>query len=168
MLRWSLRSLFVSALFLAAAWAQVDTGAISGIVSDSTGAIVPAALVTITQRDTNVQLNISTNESGFYSAPALRPGSYDVTVAKAGFQSQKKTGIDLRVQDRLELNFTLALGATSSEITVEAAAALLETETSSLGQVVQEKTVTDLPLNGRTFIQLATLTAGTLASTRTQ
>ncbi len=65
------------------------------------------------------------------------------------------------------MNFSLAIGATSTEVTVAAQAPLLESETSSLGQVIQEKTVTDLPLNGRSFIQLATLTAGTLPSTRT-
>ena len=164
------RSSYLTVLVLscASAWAQVDTGTISGIVSDASGAIVPAAQVTITQHDTNVQMNLSTNESGFYAAPGLHPGVYDVAVSKLGFQTQHKNGIQLSVQDRLEVNFGLTLGATSSEVTVEATAALLESETSSLGQVVQEKTVTDLPLNGRTFIQLATLTAGTLASTRTQ
>lgn len=148
--------------------AQVDTGAISGIVTDSSGAIVPGAQVTITQEDTNVHTALPTNNAGFYSAPALRPGHYDIEVAKAGFQAQRKNGIELRVQDRLELNFTLAVGAASSEVTVQAAAPLLESESSSLGQVIDEKTVNDLPLNGRTFIQLATLTAGTLISTRTQ
>ena len=97
----------------------------------------------------------------------MHPGHYDVAVTREGFQSQKKTGLELRLQDRLEVNFSLAIGATSTEVTVAAQAPLLESETSSLGQVIQEKTVTDLPLNGRSFIQLATLTAGTLPSTRT-
>ena len=97
----------------------------------------------------------------------MHPGHYDVAVTREGFQSQKKTGLELRLQDRLEVNFSLAIGATSTEVTVAAQAPLLESETSSLGQVIQGKTVTDLPLNGRSFIQLATLTAGTLPSTRT-
>jgi hypothetical protein len=156
------------AISLATAAAQVDTGVISGIVTDSSGAIVPGASVTVTQQETNVRATLSTNEAGFYSAPALHPGHYDVAVGKEGFQAQRKTGIELRVQDRLEVNFNLTVGATSTELTVAAAAPLLESETSSLGQVIQEKTVTDLPLNGRAFIQLATLTAGTLLSTRTQ
>jgi hypothetical protein len=74
---------------------------------------------------------------------------------------------DLRVQDRLEINFQLQLSATSTEITVAAVVPLLESATSSLGQVIPEQTITDLPLNGRNFIQLATLTAGTLPSSRT-
>lgn len=147
--------------------AQVDTGAISGVVTDSSGAMVPGAHVTIRRLETNVSSALVTNGSGFYSAPALRPGHYEISVVQTGFQTQKRTGIELRVQDRLELNFKLPVGATTTEMTVTAAAPLLESETSSLGQVVQEKTITDLPLNGRNFIQLATLTAGTLPSTRT-
>ncbi|MDQ2900517.1 MAG: TonB-dependent receptor, partial [Acidobacteriota bacterium] len=147
--------------------AQVDTGAVSGVVTDRSGSVVPAAHLRITQVDTNAQTDLDTNESGFYSAPALRPGRYEISVAKEGFRPQKSQPFDLRVQDRAEVNFQLDLGATSSEITVSASAPLLESETSSLGQVIEEKTVTDLPLNGRNFIQLATLGAGTLPSTRT-
>ncbi|MDQ6665211.1 MAG: carboxypeptidase-like regulatory domain-containing protein, partial [Acidobacteriota bacterium] len=147
--------------------AQVDTGAVSGVVTDRSGSVVPAAHLRITQVDTNAQTEIDTNESGFYSAPALRPGRYEISVVKEGFRPQKSQAFDLRVQDRADVNFQLDLGATSSEITVSASAPLLESETSSLGQVIEEKTVTDLPLNGRNFIQLATLGAGTLPSTRT-
>ncbi|MEO7145196.1 MAG: carboxypeptidase-like regulatory domain-containing protein, partial [Bryobacteraceae bacterium] len=161
------RRLALLALCAGTALAQVDTGAISGVVTDESGAVIPGAQVTVTQLDTNVQVALSTNTAGFYSAPALHPGRYGVTVSKNGFQAQKRTGLDLRVQDRLELNFKLALGATTTEITVTAAPTVLESETSSLGQVIEEKTITDLPLNGRSFIQLATLTAGTLPSTRT-
>jgi len=163
----SLRRLAIFAISCAAAMAQVDTGTISGIVTDSSGAIVPGAQVTVTRQETNIHVTLSTNEAGFFSAPALHPGHYDVAVTKEGFQSQRKTGVELRLQDRLEVNFSLAIGATSTEVTVAAQAPLLESETSSLGQVIQEKTVIDLPLNGRSFIQLATLTAGTLPSTRT-
>ncbi len=163
----SLQRLALFAISCAAAMAQVDTGTISGIVTDSSGAIIPGAQVTVTRPETNVHVTLSTNEAGFFSAPALHPGHYDVALTKEGFQSQRKTGVELRLQDRLEVNFSLAIGATSTEVTVAAQAPLLESETSSLGQVIQEKTVTDLPLNGRSFIQLATLTAGTLPSTRT-
>jgi hypothetical protein len=157
-------------LFVAASGllvAQTDTGAISGIVTDASGAIVPGARITITSEATNVSVVVATNAAGFYSAPALHPGRYDIEVARDGFQPIKKTGAELRVQDRLEINFTLAVGATSTAVTVTAPPPVLESETSSLGQVVEEKSMNELPLNGRTFIQLATLTAGTLPSTRT-
>ncbi len=147
--------------------AQVDTGAIAGVVSDNTGAVVPGVKIVITHEATNLQTILKTNDSGFYAAPALRLGRYSISATMEGFRGETKTGIELRVQERLEINFQLEVGATTSEITVTAAAPLLESETSSLGQVVEERTITDLPLNGRNFIQLATLGAGTLPSTRT-
>lgn len=147
--------------------AQVDTGAVAGVVTDRSGAVVPGATVVIAEESTNIQTALKTNESGFYSAPALRPGRYQITVSKEGFRTQRSQEFDLRVQDHAEISFQLDVGATTSEITVSAAAPLLESETSSLGQVIEEKTIADLPLNGRNFIQLAILGAGTLPSTRT-
>lgn len=146
--------------------AQVDTGSISGVVSDSTGGVIPDAHVMITQEETNLQTKLTTNGAGFYSAAALRPGRYQARVLKQGFRVENRTGIELRVQDRLEINFQLQLGTTTSEVTVVATAPLIESETSSLGQVTEGRTIVDLPLNGRNFMQLATLGAGTLPSTR--
>src|SRR5579863_10223303 len=77
--------------------AQVDTGAISGLVTDATGAIVPGAQVTITQQETNQKIELTTNESGFYSEPSLRTGHYEVDISHQGFQAQKRTGVELRV-----------------------------------------------------------------------
>ena len=81
--------------------AQVDTGTISGIVTDASGASVPGAQVTITQEETNQHNTLTTNESGFYSAPGLRIGHYDVEAAHQGFQAQKKVGIQLRIRGDL-------------------------------------------------------------------
>ncbi len=150
----------------ASLFAQVDTGAISGVVTDATGAVVPAARVTITEVETGILTPLVTNGVGFYSAPGLKPGRYSVSVAAGGFRTETRAGLELRVQERLALDFRLEVGAAASEITITAAAPLLESETSSLGQVISERTITDLPLNGRNFI-LATLTAGTLPSNRT-
>ncbi len=163
----SVRPLFLAAFSVCAVLAQVDSGGISGVVSDTTGAVIPGARVRIVQENTNVATDLVTNASGFYAAPALRPGAYRIAVTKDGFRAERRTGIELRVQDRLEVSFQLEVGTASAEVTVSAAAPLLESETSSLGQVIEEKTITDLPLNGRNFIQLATLGAGTLPSTRT-
>jgi hypothetical protein len=161
-----MRRLLLAILFVGAAFAQVDTGGISGVVTDSTGAVMRGVRIQIVQESTNIHLDLKTNASGFYSAPALHPGQYDITASVDGFRAEKRTGIDLRVQDRLEINFQLQVGAASSEITVTAAAPLLESETSSLGQVMEQKTITDLPLNGRTFIQLAILGTGTVPALR--
>ena len=147
--------------------AQVDTGAITGVVSDRSGAVVPGVKVQIVQIETNSLTALQTNDAGFYSAPSLRPGRYEVTVTKEGFHPQKSQPFDLRVQDRAEVNFQLEVGATTSEVTVTTTASLLESETSSLGHVVEEKNITDLPLNGRNFIQLATLGPGTSPAQRT-
>ena len=157
-------ALLVTAAHVAA---QVDTGSISGLVTDKTGAVVTTAQVVVAQEATGTRREILTNDSGFFSAVALRPGRYTVLVTKEGFRPVRSTIIEVRVQDRIEQNFELEVGATSSEITVAASAPLLESDTSSLGQVIEEKTINELPLNGRNFIQLATLGAGTLPSTRT-
>ena len=162
-----LRSILIALLSGAAILAQVDTGAVSGVVTDASGSVVPGARIRIMHEETNFQSEIETNESGFYSAPGLRVGRYVVLITKEAFRSQKSQEFELRVQDRVEMNFQLEVGATTSEITVSAAAPLLESETSSLGQVVEGKTIADLPLNGRSFIQLAILGAGALPSTRT-
>ncbi len=146
---------------------QVDTGALSGIVADATGALVPNAAVTVTQIETGIRAALRTNPSGFYSAPALKPGTYSVAVTAEGFQTATRSGIELHVQERLVINVTLEVGATTSEITISESVPLLESETSSLGQVVAERTINELPLNGRNFIQLAVLGAGTLPSRRT-
>src|SRR5258708_3558270 len=148
-------------------FAQVDTGDITGVVSDRSGAVVPGVKVQIVQIETNSLTALQTNDAGFYSAPSLRPGRYDVTVTKEGFHSQKSQPFDLRVQDRAEVSFQLEVGSTTSEVTVTATASLLESETSSLGQVVEERNIADLPLNGRNFIQLAILGPGTSPAQRT-
>ncbi len=142
-------------------WGQVDSGAITGRVTDSTGAVVPGAGVLITQITTNYKIELVTNEAGFFSAPSLRPGTYEVMVTQPGFRVQKSKPFDVRVQDRVEIDFQLEVGGTDTEVMVSDIAPLLESETSSLGQVVEQKTVTELPLNGRNFIQLATLGTGT-------
>lgn len=147
--------------------AQVDTGAITGTVTDASGAVIPNAKVTVKNVETNLAVNLATNDSGFYSAMALKPGSYQVATTAEGFRGATRTAIELRVQERLQIDFTLEVGMATSEVSVTAAAPLLESETSSLGQVVERRTINELPLNGRNFIQLATLGAGTLPSSRT-
>ncbi len=162
-----MRSVLIALVGTLLVSAQVDTGAISGVVRDHSGGVVPRAAVRIVQQGTNLETDLQTNNSGFYAAQALQPGQYQITVTKEGFQVQKSQPLDLRVQDRAEINFELVVGSTRSEVTVSTAAPLLESQTSSIGQVIESRTVTDLPLNGRNFIQLATLSAGTLPSTRT-
>jgi hypothetical protein len=151
---------------LQALYAQLDTGAISGIVKDSSGAVLQSAKVTIIETETGITISLLSNGDGFYSAPALHIGKYKISASASGFTTETQAGIDLRVQDRLNLDFTLAPGQTSTVVTVEGGAALLQTEDTSMGQVVDDATMQNLPLNGRNYIQLATLGAGTSPSRR--
>ena len=161
------RLAFTSILGAVSLLSQVDTGGILGTVSDATGAVVPGARINITEAATGVQTPLVTNAAGFYAAPALKSGIYSVSAAASGFRTETRTGIEVRVQERLEVDFRLEVGVTSAEITVSSSAPLLESETSSLGQVIQDRSISDLPLNGRNFTQLATLGPGTLPSNRT-
>ena len=146
--------------------AQVDTGSISGTVHDPAGAIITNATIEVTNTADGYVSTVTTNHDGLYTVVDLHPGNYRVSVAAPGFQSVTRTGIDLRLQDRLAINFDLAIGQTNSSIEVQSTAAALETETSSLGQVIEDKAIQALPLNGRNYIQLAVLGAGTTPSQR--
>ncbi len=159
--------LAVVALFSSVLCAQVDTGVITGLVTDDTGAVVPGAAITITGEQTQLTYAVQSNDTGLYISPGLRTGRYRVTAQKDGFRTETKTGVEVRVQDRVQINFSLTVAATHAEVTVTSPAQLLQSETSSLGQVVPEKMLNELPMNGRNFMGLATLAAGTLPSTRT-
>jgi Carboxypeptidase regulatory-like domain/TonB dependent receptor len=152
--------------FAVVAYAQVDTGSISGTVKDSGGSVIVDATVTVTNPSSGASFTTKTNHDGFYTVVDLKPGAYNVATAAPGFQAITKTGIDLRLQDRLAINFDLQVGQALTSIQVQDTAPALETETSSLGQVVESHAIESLPLNGRNYIQLATLGAGTTPSQR--
>jgi hypothetical protein len=159
------RWLAVAALVLSFnAYAQVDTGTLSGTVKDPSGGVISNASVQVTNPATGISTKLSTNGSGLYSAPDLKAGAYQISVSAPGFQSLTKTGIELRVQDRLAVDFTLTLGQSTQSVSVESQVSSLQTETSSLGQVVGTTQIQNMPLNGRNYIQLATLGAGTAPS----
>src|SRR5947209_2245194 len=156
---------FVIALALSVlSFAQKDTGSIVGTVKDQTGALVANAKVTVTDVERGPALTTTTSDVGEYVAGPLRVGNYTVTVEQAGFKKAVSVPVALDVQQRIAVNVTLQIGQISESIEVTGAAPLLETETSELGQVVDNKRVANLPLNGRNFAQLALLTAGTAPS----
>lgn len=142
-------------------FAQVDTGTLSGVVRDQSGGIVQNAAVRIENPATGVSQSVATNSQGLYSVPDLKAGTYQVSVSAQGFETITKTGIALRVQDRVALDFDLKVGQSSIAVLVESQVSALQTETSSLGQVVDDAQIKNIPLNGRNYIQLATLGAGT-------
>ena len=140
--------------------AQVTTGTITGIVHDQAGAIIPDAKVTIANVDKGTSLAYKTDQRGSYYAPFLIPGTYRVTVEKDGFKSETNEGITLQVDQQATMDFTLSVGDVTQEVTVTSAAPLLETQSSSLGQVIAQAPIESLPLNGRDFGQLVSLSAG--------
>ena len=146
------------------AFAQKDTGSIVGTVRDGTGAVVVDAAVEVTDIERGQTFKATTSDSGEYVAGPLHVGRYRVTVSKSGFKKAVSETVDINVQDRVAVNVTLQVGQISEEMVVSGAAPLLETETSELGQVVDQKRVSNLPLNGRNFAQLALLTTGTAPS----
>ncbi len=144
--------------------AQKDAGAIVGTVHDPSGAVVVGAKVSVTDIERGQTFNTATSASGEYVASPLRIGRYTVTVEHAGFKTAVSNAIDINVQDRAAVNITMQLGAVVDTIEVAATTPLIQTETSELGQVVDSKRVSTLPLNGRNFAQLALLSAGTAPS----
>lgn len=143
------------------AFAQVESGTINGTVVDSSGAVVSGARVTITSTATTQARSAVTNASGEYSVPFLAPGTYDVQVSKEGFASTVQRGVTLQVDQTLGIKFTLKPGSVQESVEVTGQAAPLQTETATLGNVVNSQQVQTLPLNGRNFMDLASLTAGT-------
>jgi hypothetical protein len=141
--------------------AQVSTGQITGVVTDSSDAVVPNAQVIVTNVATNDSRSLTTDSAGIYSAPNLQPSEYSVQVAMKGFQSQTKTGLALSIGQTITLNFTLKPGTQKESIeVVSTAQQLVDTTTSSLGTVITSHTVENLPLNSRNFLDLVPLVPG--------
>ena len=143
--------------------AQVAGATISGTVTDSTGKVVPNAQVTITNVDTGVSRDASTNVDGFYSAPNLLPGTYQVKFSASGFKTETKEGITLTVGGAVSLDQSLRVGRVNELIVVQSEAPAVETTSSDISAVVNATTVRELPLNGRSWTDLAQLQAGVSA-----
>ena len=140
--------------------AQVDTATIVGTIRDASGAVVPGAAVAATEVNTNVKVSTHSDSEGNYVLVPLKVGTYSVTVEAMGFKTQVQSNVLLQVQDRLRVDFSLTVGAVSQTVNVTEQVPLVQTESSSLGEVIGSRQITDLPLNGRNYLQLATLTTG--------
>lgn len=161
-----MRLVLLASFFVVLLCAQVDTGTLSGTVTDSSGAVVPQSKVTIRNRGTGQSLRIATNNAGYYVSPPLRPGEYSVQVEAEGFRKVQKD-LPLDVNQRTVVDFQLVVGSMTEEVVVEAIAPVLQTESATVSSLRTEQTIKDLPLNGRNFSQLIQLSAGT-APTQTQ
>lgn len=139
---------------------QTATGQITGTIRDSSGAVLPQVKVTIKNQGTGLTRDTVTSGSGDYSFTLLPVGSYMVSAEQKGFSTAQQSDIRLNVDQVQRVDLMLSVGATTETVTVQASQVAVETETSSVGQVVNERQVTQLPLNGRNFLQLLFLGAG--------
>src|SRR5436309_3497397 len=140
--------------------AQVDRGNIVGTVSDPSGANVEGAKVVIRNLATDQSVEVTTDSSGAYAANLLRIGTYSVTVERQGFKKAVESKVEVGINQIVRLDLKVQVGRASESVEVTTAAPLLQTETSSLGTIETERRISDLPLNGRNFIQLAYLGPG--------
>ena len=147
------------------AFGQVETARIGGTVTDSTGAVVPSAAISIIHVATHTTSALSTDQTGHYLSLPLRIGDYRIEASAPGFKKIVRSGIVLQIQDTAVVDFRLEVGQTTEQVLVTAAAPLLSTSEASQGQVIDNKRITDMPLNGRDYLQLALLSAGTAQPT---
>src|SRR3989449_8959178 len=142
------------------AHAQVTGATLSGTVTDASGAVIPGVQVSIKNRATGVARNITTDELGFYSAPNLLAGNYDVTVSAPGFSTAVQSNIALAVGGQQQLNISMKIGETNQVVEVTEAAPMVQVSSSVISNQVEATTVRELPLNGRDWASLATLSPG--------
>ncbi len=139
---------------------QLTTAEFTGTVTDSSGGVVANATVTITNVATNVRRTVTTNSAGVYDAPALPPGVYSLRITMPGFRPEALNNVEVQVGQVARLDFTLQVGNVAETVEVTATAAALQTETASVGTVVENRRIEELPLNGRNYLQLASLVPG--------
>ena len=140
--------------------AQLDTGGITGTVTDPTGAVVPGAQVILTNTATSAAQTMPSTSTGTYSFTGVRPGTYDLRVEAQGFDAFVTRGLQIHVQQTLTVDAHLVTGRVSQQVTVSAAAPLLQAESASVGQTITSEAVNDLPLQTRDWASLAQLSAG--------
>src|SRR6266516_6177051 len=143
---------------------QNFSAAISGVVRDATGAVLPGVSVTAKHTETGLTRTVITNETGDYRMPALPVGAYEVTAELSGFKQQVRRGINLVVAQEAVVNLTLDVGDIKDNVTVTEDAPLVNTTLSSTSGLVTKDQIKDLPLNGRSFLELMTLNAGVITN----
>jgi len=139
---------------------QVTTATISGTVTDTSGAVVAGAVIQVTNAGTGISQEVSSDEQGRYSAPSLPVGSYDIRASKSGFQNLIHSGITLTVGSTTVVDFTLTVGQSQETVTVTGEVSQVNTTTSTIANLVEQKQIADLPLNGRNYQQLILLAPG--------
>src|SRR6266550_139047 len=136
------------------------TGTIYGNVGDHNGAAVAGATVSVSNPDTNLKRTATTDDQGSYNLALLPVGKYNIAVAARGFKSFEQQRIDLQVEQSLRLDFRMEVGGFTETVVITGEASQVDTASSMLGKVVEQRRIVDLPLNGRNFLQLGVLQAG--------
>lgn len=156
----TIRLAFAAVLLLGSAWAQTFTGTITGLVTDSSGAVIPGAEITVLNTDTGIRTTVATDASGNYAATQLPRGNYRVEAVASGFKRLVREGILLQIQQTARVDFQLSVGELAESVLVTADVTRLETETAALGKVVDNRTIVNVPLNTRNVYSLVFLTPG--------
>jgi carboxypeptidase family protein/TonB-dependent receptor-like protein len=161
----TIRRVYLICLTTAVAWAQAPYGRVTGRVADAAGAVVPGAAIRVTNIATNVVTTTASDSAGSYDALNLIPGQYKLVVEMQGFKTYERGPIEVRVGDVLTVDVSLQLGVVSENVTVTAEVPLLESANASLGQVVENRRLRDLPLPYSNPMYLIQLTAGVISTT---
>src|SRR6266513_49613 len=140
-------------------------GSLLGTVSDKTGSVISGAAVTVTSQGTGLSRETKTDDTGHYLTPLLPVGNYTIRVNSQGFGAAEQKDVRLQVDEQRELDFALSPASVTTAVEVSATEVSVQTTNATLGQVITSEQVADLPLNGRNFVQLATLTPGTTQET---
>src|SRR6516225_6724705 len=148
-------------LAMAPATSAQSTGTIEGTITDAQGAVVPGVTVVIRNQATGGERSLATDVSGGYLAPSLEPGRYRIETHLSGFQDQARD-VDVDVARAVVVNILLTLSGVAESVNVTGSAALVETATTSVGQVISQRVVQDIPLNGRHFVELGVLIPGSV------
>jgi hypothetical protein len=151
---------FLLLLALGGTRAMAQSAVLSGVVKDASSAVVPNASIELLQEATQTKQTAVTNGSGFYSVPNLEPGTYTLTVSGQGFQTERRTNIEVTVGAKISLDFTLKVGLQSEQVSVDGSGENINTTDASVSTVIGRNFVENLPLNGRSFQSLITLSPG--------
>ena len=152
--------LFVAGSTAALSQAQATTGTLQGYLKDESGAVIPGVEVSVRHVETGLTRDVLSDSSGFYRAGSLPSGGYEITASQPGFTRVRRTGIVLSLGQALDIDISLNIAAAGQEISVEATSPLLEITKTEVSSVIDERTIDELPINGRRFTDFALLTPG--------
>src|ERR1700676_4100763 len=159
--KWICFAIFLLAALMAIpVAAQLPTGTILGVAKDASGGVLPNTTISITNVDTGLKRTVSTADDGTYRVPELPVGHYEIKGEHAGFKTETQQGITLEVTDQAVINFTFEVGSSEQQVTVSAEVSVVNTQDATLGGLVSDTSIKDLPLNGRNYVDLTLLQPG--------